>query len=681
MQVDGYSLDAQRDKLRKYAAYQDMIVAGEYSDEGFSGKNIQGRQEFQRMLNDIQDGKDDVSYVLVFKLSRFGRNAADVLNSLQLMQDFGVNLICVEDGIDSSKDAGKLMISVLSAVAEIERENIRTQTMAGREQKAREGKWNGGFAPYGYKLESGNLVIAEDEVEVIRVIYDRYIHTNEGVAGVAKYLNRNGFVKKLRQNNTIPGFSRNFVQDVLDNPVYMGKIAYGRRRTEKRQGTRNEMHVVEQSEFPVYDGQHEAIISEEDWYLAQEKRKINSFKREKVNNPDHAHILSGILKCPCCGKSMYGNIAKAHSKDKKTRYYYYCKNTVTPTGHECSFRLNIEQTEINKFVAKVISAMVSNPRFIEAIQAKIGTAVDTEDMEKQIAVLQGQLKQAFGTKSRLERQMDTLDINDAHYDRKILDLQRRYDEQYDTIEEIEVQIGELQSQIRSIQQEKISGDNIYRLLLAFDEVYHSATEAEQKEFMKAFIERIEMFPEKRKDGSWIKKIVFNFPVPVDGEEVKELPLETETTVETVIGRGNRAWQVYTRTCPAYIEDISEIHRTEPYVYSQMIAGKDAPNFGEAKNSWLTGTAAWTFLDVSQYILGIRPDYDGLIIDPCIPDTMDGFTAKRKFRGNTYHITVKNPAHVQKGVTKLIVDGAAIDGNMIPAINGTGHDVTVEVTMG
>ena len=154
-------------------------------------------------------------------------------------------------------------------------------------------------------------------------------------------------------------------------------------------------------------------------------------------------------------------------------------------------------------------------------------------MEKQIAVLQGQLKQAFGTKSRLERQMDTLDINDAHYDRKILDLQRRYDEQYDTIEDIEVQIGELQSQIRSIQQEKISGDNIYRLLLAFDEVYHSATEAEQKEFMKAFIERIEMFSEKRKDGSWIKKIVFNFPVPVDGEEVKELPLETETTVETV----------------------------------------------------------------------------------------------------------------------------------------------------
>ena len=151
--------------------------------------------------------------------------------------------------------------------------------------------------------------------------------------------------------------------------------------------------------------------------------------------------------------------------------------------------------------------------------------------------------------------------------------------------------------------------------------------------------------------------------------------------ETVVGRGNRAWQVYTRTCPAYIEDISEIHRTEPYVYSQMIAGKDAPNFGEAKNSWLTGTAAWTFLDVSQYILGIRPDYDGLVIDPCIPSHMDGFTAKREFRGVTYHITVKNPSHVEKGVAKAIVDGKEITGNMIPAADVTGSDVNVEIIMG
>ena len=151
--------------------------------------------------------------------------------------------------------------------------------------------------------------------------------------------------------------------------------------------------------------------------------------------------------------------------------------------------------------------------------------------------------------------------------------------------------------------------------------------------------------------------------------------------ETVIGRGNRAWQVYTRTCPAYIEDISEIHRTEPYVYSQMIAGKDAPNFGEAKNSWLTGTAAWTFLDVSQYILGIRPDYDGLAVDPCIPSSLDGFEAKRDFRGVTYHITVKNPDHVEKGIKSLTVNGTPVAGNVIPVEMVSGSEVTVEAIMG
>ena len=533
VQVDGYSLDAQRDKLRKYAEYEDMTIVGEYSDEGFSGKNIQGRLEFQRMLSDIQEGKDDISFVLVFKLSRFGRNAADVLNSLQLMQDFGVNLTCVEDGIDSSKDSGKLMISVLSAVAEIERENIRTQTMAGREQKAREGKWNGGFAPYGYKLENGELLIAEDEVDVVKLIYDRYIHTNDGINGVAKYLNDHGYKKKIRQNGTIPGFSSNFVKDVLDNPVYMGKIAYGRRRTEKKLGTRNEMHVVEQDEFPIYEGQHEAIISEEDWNLAQDKRKANAFRREKVIDPEHAHILSGILKCPCCGKSLYGNIAKAHSKDKKTRYYYYCKNTLGATGHKCTFRVNIEQTEMNRMVAAIISAMVKDPRFSEAIKAEIGSAVDTADLERQLETLQTQLRQALGTKSRLERQMDNLDINDPYYDRKILDLQRRYDEQYAKIEEVEIGIDEVQCQIRSIRQEKISGDNIYRLLLAFDQVYEAASEVERKEFMRAFIERIELFPEKQPDGNWIRKIIFNFPVPVNGTEIKELPLENETMVDTI----------------------------------------------------------------------------------------------------------------------------------------------------
>ena len=139
MQIDGYSLDAQRSRMKAYADFNDYEIVGEYEDAGKSGKSIEGRMQFRQMMEDVKSGKDNISYVLVFKLSRFGRNAADVLSTLQVMQDFGVNLICVEDGIDSSKDAGKLMISVLSAVAEIERENIRVQTMEAESRKPERG--------------------------------------------------------------------------------------------------------------------------------------------------------------------------------------------------------------------------------------------------------------------------------------------------------------------------------------------------------------------------------------------------------------------------------------------------------------------------------------------------------------------------------------------------------------
>lgn len=124
IQTEVFSLDAQREKILGYAQYQDIQLVEEFCDAGRSGKNVTGRPEFQRMMAKIQSGKDPVDFVLVFKLSRFGRNAADVLSNLQTIQDFGTNLICVDDNIDSSKDSGKLMIAVLSAVAEIERENI-----------------------------------------------------------------------------------------------------------------------------------------------------------------------------------------------------------------------------------------------------------------------------------------------------------------------------------------------------------------------------------------------------------------------------------------------------------------------------------------------------------------------------------------------------------------------------
>ena len=150
--------------------------------------------------------------------------------------------------------------------------------------------------------------------------------------------------------------------------------------------------------------------------------------------------------------------------------------------------------------------------------------------------------------------------------------------------------------------------------------------------------------------------------------------------ETVMGRGNRAFEIYWKTCPSCVEEFSEIHRTEPYVYSQMVAGPEAPNFGEGKNSWLTGTAAWTFTDISQYILGVYPTFNGLSIDPCIPDDFGDFELTRAFREGVYHISVKNPGHVEKGVKKMIVDGKEIAGHVIPYNKGQ-KEYNVEIIMG
>ena len=148
--------------------------------------------------------------------------------------------------------------------------------------------------------------------------------------------------------------------------------------------------------------------------------------------------------------------------------------------------------------------------------------------------------------------------------------------------------------------------------------------------------------------------------------------------ETLAGRGTDAWNHYAKICPSYTEDRSELHKVEPYVYSQMVAGKDAAKPGEGKNSWLTGTAAWNWYAISQFILGVKPDYDALVVDPCVPKGWKGHTVTRRFRGATYEIAVKNPKGVEKGVAKVVVDGREVFGNRIPLAKGIHR---VEVTMG
>ena len=536
MQIDGYSLDAQRARMKAYADFNDYEIVGEYEDAGKSGKSIEGRMQFRQMMEDVKSGKDNISYVLVFKLSRFGRNAADVLSTLQVMQDFGVNLICVEDGIDSSKDAGKLMISVLSAVAEIERENIRVQTMEGRIQKAREGKWNGGFAPYGYQLVNGKLEINEEEAVAIRTIYDQYVNTDIGSNGISKYLENHGIRKIQRQNGKNPLFDAHLVRLILKNPVYCGKIAYGRRKTEKVHGTRNEYHLVEQENFLLVDGLHEAIIPEDVWNAAQAKLIAQAKKYEHVNKGknERTHLLSGIVKCPICGAGMYGNKSIKYKKDGtkyKDFFYYGCKHRGMQRGHKCDYRKQIREELLDDAVAEVIVKLVSNPHFAAMMQEKINMKVDTTAIDQEITNYEKQLRQDYAIKSKLIEEIDNLNPDDRHYIRRKADLDDRLYRMYDKIEELELQLMDARAKKTSIEAEKITGDNIYKVLICFDKLYFAMNDVERRQLIEALIAEIQIYEERKPNGQWLKSIRFKLPII---ENDLSIGLDNGEHVETIV---------------------------------------------------------------------------------------------------------------------------------------------------
>ena len=536
MQIDGYSLDAQKARMKAYADFNDYQIVGEYEDAGKSGKSIEGRASFCKMMEDIKSGKDGVAYVLVFKLSRFGRNAADVLSTLQVMQDFGVNLICVEDGIDSSKDAGKLMISVLSAVAEIERENIRVQTMEGRIQKAREGRWNGGFAPYGYHLVDGVLQINEDEAPAIRTIFEQYVNTDTGANGLSKYLEAHGFQKLARQNGTSPLFSATLIRAILKNPVYCGKIAFGRRKLEKVHGTRNEYHQVPQENYLLVDGLHKGIVSEELWNAAQVKLLAQSKRYEPVNRSktEQAHLLSALVKCPICGAGMYSNKCTKRKKDGtpyKSFSYYSCKHRKMQRGQKCDFNKQIQEEVLDNAVVEVITKLVSNPKFAAMMQEKINSKVDTTAIEQEIAAAEKMLRQYYSVKSKIMEEIDTLDPDERHYIIRKSDLDERLYKMYDKIEEAENNLMDARAKKQAIEADKITGDNIYKVLICFEKLYNVMNPLERKNLMEHLISEIQIYPERQPNGQWLKSIKFRLPIV---ESDIDLCLDNESHTECVL---------------------------------------------------------------------------------------------------------------------------------------------------
>lgn len=533
MQVDGYSLEGQKTMLTRFADREEMVIVDTYEDAGKSGKSIEGRPAFQKMLRDIEEGLD-IDYVLVYKLSRFGRNAADILNSLELIQSYGVNLICIEEGIDSSQTSGKLLISVLSAVAEIERENIIEQTMNGRREKARQGGWNGGFAPYGYALVDNKLVIAEAEAVAIRRIFELYTSSEIGLGGVANQLNLEGIRKIPRQNGTLEDWTGHFIKLILDNPVYYGKIAYGRRTKEKVKGTKNDYQMKRNDDYILTDGQHEGIVSEEVWEKAHAKRLRTGVKQPSKIGRDRVHLLSGLLKCPVCGSPMYTNKHAWTNKDGtyKEVYYYVCSRNRMVRGKHCEYKAMLKKTDIEPMVIEAIREIVRNKEYAQAIKKRIGVQIDTKAVDKELEGYRAKLKEVDLNKSRLEREIDNLPIDTKYRERKLHDMTLRLDSLYDIIVELEEKIEDAMMRRDAIAQQAITLEGIYKIMVNFDCVYNIISDEEKRAVVTALIKEIELY---RNDESEcpLKRIGLNFPVFKDGKEVSELLWDKGNTVDTI----------------------------------------------------------------------------------------------------------------------------------------------------
>ena len=509
-----------------------------------------------------------------------------------------MNLICVEDGIDSSKDAGKLMISVLSAVAEIERENIRVQTMEGRMQKAKEGKWNGGFAPYGYSLIDGKLEVNEEEAVAIRMIFDQYVNTDLGANGIAKYLENHGIHKIARQNGKNPLFDAALIRRIIQNPVYSGKISYGRRRTEKVHGTRNEYRQVKKDDYLLVDGLHEALVSEEVWEQAQVKVAAQAKKYEKVNRDkrEKIHLLSGILKCPVCGAGMYGNKSIKKRKDGsnyKDFYYYGCKHRNMTRGHKCDYKKQVHEEMLDASVAEVISKLVSNPKFSDLIRNKINMEVDTSALDQEIENYKIQLRKLYHNKDTILSDMDSLDYEDKHYQRRKTDLENHLYKTYDKIDDAEELLVSAKAKKRSLLADKITGDNIYKALVFFDKLYAQMNEAEKREFLSQLVDNVQIYEERKENGQWLKSIEFKLPII---EKEFTLSLDNDTQNETVVMLSNKKPDSVINVKVEFGEGEGKVpldniaKRAEAYKPKERVTYKRTKEYIEAKYGFKVHTA-------------------------------------------------------------------------------------------
>lgn len=515
MQVDGKSLEGQLAEIKKYCSSYNMDIVHVYSDEGKSGKSIAGREEFQKMLSDLED--NPVDYVVVWKLSRFGRNACDSLNALKKLQRYGTELIAVEECLRSDSSMGMFMLTIFSAMAEMERENILAQTQNGKKYNALDGNWNGGQPPYGYDLIDKKLVVNEKEAAVVRKIFSWYMEGGDetGYATVTARLNEEGIVprqtlrldrKAMLEAGTdekiylpvVEDWYTTIVKKILDCPVYCGKIRFGYYKVTgvDENGKARREYV----DNPIMaDGNHEAIITEELWNEVQEKRRRTKKIRGRSDSTKESvvNVFNRIARCPQCGGSMvsYASRYTTVKGKERTYYQYICGYWNNHKKGKCS-KNPIRAEFLDGTVIDAITEYVHRPNITEEISQYMEKEMDTSKLEKEIADIKKELKELDKAEEAQYTILSQIGLGKFR-NMKPEKISENIDKICAQREELEDRLVQKEGQVEAIRLDKLDFEMIKGMLLKFNGAYAVAPKEIKKKLVQSLIKEVKLGYDER----------------------------------------------------------------------------------------------------------------------------------------------------------------------------------------
>ena len=495
---EGISLEGQEREIIEYCKRNNINLVKVYRDEGISGKDIEGRDEFKEMLDYAL--KNNVDTIISFKLSRFTRKLKDLANTIDLLDENDINLIFIEDGINTKTPTGRFMCYIVGAVAEMERENTSDFVSMTMGQNALKGNWNGGIV-FGYDSDdSKKLIINKDEKMIVEKIFYYFTEKNWGYKKIANYLNHRNLKTKKGTD-----WSINSIKQVLDNPIYVGKVRWGQHKDwdKKRRKGKTE-------EYILVDGNHEPIISEETWEKAQAIRKVRGKKSAKVYEGNF--LLSGLLRCPQCGASMLSHRTK--KKNGKGYYrYYQCSSFFNKGSSVCKSNL-INADLAEETVIKKINEFVQKPEIIETIvkEIKSQSQIDTEPYIRDLQVIDKELAKV----EKKKKENLQLQFNEKIDAETLSEMNSFLREKEKNLNYKKIAIMEDLSQLQS--NTILDADEIQAIFENFNLLFEKADVEQKKKLLRSIIDEIYVNDSDNIKNRTVRQIKFYF----EPQEIPEL---------------------------------------------------------------------------------------------------------------------------------------------------------------